>query len=101
MARGRPRLKKEIRNVERMGFACNAGLRKHAEDAAEIAGLDLSGFIREAVEVAVKWQGIRPSTLAAAGLLGFTLPEYIADAIRRSNAEADEIRRHLKRPGEV
>lgn len=82
-----------------MAFACNSTLRKQAEDAAGVAGLDLSGFIRESVEVAVKWQAIRVSTLAAAGLLGFTLAEYIADSIRRSNLEAEEIRRQIQRPG--
>lgn len=96
---GRPKLSKKLRNDERLAFACTTTLRKQAEEAAEVAGLDVSGFIREAVEVAVGWQPGRAATLAAAGLLGMSLGEYIADSIRRSNDEAEEIRKQIQRPG--
>lgn len=95
---GRPKLSKKIRNDERLAFACTVALRRLAEEGAENSGTDLSGFVREATEVAVAWQQYRKETIAAAGLLGMSLGEYIADAIRRSNVEAEEIRKQIQRP---
>lgn len=82
----------------RIGTAMPAELRERVEASAEAAGTDKSGFAREALEVAVKWQGIRKETISAAAFLGMSLGEYIAEAIRRFNTEVAETRKQIQLP---